>query len=382
MPACRICENTELADVLDLGMQAISGVFPKTRSEHVPTLPLRLVRCTGGKEACGLLQLAHAHCGLEPTVPIPSYDAEDRARGDAVAHERAGAILERFTQLNTAPAGSPRASRRHEYEELPIGPSRAVVMDSACDGGNLVITSKFLLSRQHHPLRFLTRLRDSLDDRDIAILEERYISHMIRTNSYDLIRHDHAAYYALKQIRWLTQQVGLKIVGLELNATNTSTALIALARRESHHEEPASVEAVLDDEARDGLHTVDPYRCFADRVFAGITLLRTFLDRAKDASKSICALGASRSGNVILQSCRVTQTDIDVVGEIQPTKIGTFTPGTVLPIVPEAEVLRRKPEFLIVLPWTLRGAFIVKSALSGSNLLFPLPHLELIHVRC
>ena len=292
------------------------------------------------------------------------------------------AILEKLGRFETATAGSARTSRRRESLELPTAPCHPMVVDARGDGGRIVIASTSELSRQHSPLNFLTGVKGSLGERDIIVLEERYMPRMVRTNSYDSIRHDQVAYYALKQIRWLTQSVGLKIVAIEMNGTGAGTMLIALARHASRREEHPSIEAVLDSEAREGLHTFEPYRSFADRVSAGISLLRTFLDKARDAGKSICALGASESGNVILQSCRATQADIDVVGEIESAKIGAFTPGTALPIVPEAEVLTRKPDFLIVLPWKLRPAFTAKSTLSGCNLLFPLPHLEVIHVRC
>jgi NDP-4-keto-2,6-dideoxyhexose 3-C-methyltransferase len=381
MPACRICDNTELTDVLDLGEQAISAVFPKTRSERVKSMPLKLVRCTGGPDTCGLLQLAHPLGRHDPSEL--RYVGEDRARDSAAAHENARvyAILQRLGRLGTAPRGSAPVSRRRESLKLSSGPCRAVAVDSPGDCGRIVIASPSELSRQLSPVKFLTGLKDFLDERDILVLEERYMPCMLRSNSYDSLRHEQVAYYALKQIKWLTQSVGLKIVDIEFNGNGAGTLVIALARHQSHREEPAGVETVLDREAQEGLHTVDPYRSFADRVSAGIALLRTFLDKARDAGKSISALGASKSGNVVLQSCRVTRADIDVVGEIESAKIGAFTPGTTLPIVPEAEVLTRKPDFLIVLPWKLRSAFIAKSALSGCSLLFPLPHLEVIYVR-
>ena len=54
--ACRICGNRSLEVVLDLGVQALTGVFPKTRESFVPSGPLRLVRCVG-EGTCGLVQL-------------------------------------------------------------------------------------------------------------------------------------------------------------------------------------------------------------------------------------------------------------------------------------------------------------------------------------
>src|SRR5436305_1993359 len=63
--SCRICGNRQLQRVLDLGTQALTGVFPRTRDTQVTAGPLALVKCTGGDEACGLLQLEHSYDGSE-----------------------------------------------------------------------------------------------------------------------------------------------------------------------------------------------------------------------------------------------------------------------------------------------------------------------------
>lgn len=44
---CRICGNTNLVSVVDLGMQKMTGIFPKTY-EKIEEAPLELVRCKGG----------------------------------------------------------------------------------------------------------------------------------------------------------------------------------------------------------------------------------------------------------------------------------------------------------------------------------------------
>ena len=54
---CRICGNTQLERVLDLGEQMLTGVFPRAKHAAVTTGPLRLVKCMGGAEVCGLLQM-------------------------------------------------------------------------------------------------------------------------------------------------------------------------------------------------------------------------------------------------------------------------------------------------------------------------------------
>ena len=54
--ACRISGSTNLLPVLNLGEQALTGVFPASAQQHVETAPLELVWSPDS----GLVQLAHS----------------------------------------------------------------------------------------------------------------------------------------------------------------------------------------------------------------------------------------------------------------------------------------------------------------------------------
>ena len=54
---CRLSGSKTLIPVLDLGEQALTGVFPRRREEAVTAGPLRLVWCPES----GLLQLDHSY---------------------------------------------------------------------------------------------------------------------------------------------------------------------------------------------------------------------------------------------------------------------------------------------------------------------------------
>ncbi len=59
-------------------------------------------------------------------------------------------------------------------------------------------------------------------------------------------------------------------------------------------------------------------------------------------------MGASTKGNVLLQYCNITPMDMASVGEVNEDKFGAFTPGTLIPIENENELLARKPDYLVV----------------------------------
>jgi NDP-4-keto-2,6-dideoxyhexose 3-C-methyltransferase len=56
---CRVCGNTHLVTVLNLGDQYLSGIFPKTIDLNMYRGPLELVKCDESSGGCGHVQLRH-----------------------------------------------------------------------------------------------------------------------------------------------------------------------------------------------------------------------------------------------------------------------------------------------------------------------------------
>ena len=53
---CRSCSSSSLKNAFDLGSQKLTGVFPKTLNENIPSGSLAMVFC----EKCKLLQLENS----------------------------------------------------------------------------------------------------------------------------------------------------------------------------------------------------------------------------------------------------------------------------------------------------------------------------------
>lgn len=84
---------------------------------------------------------------------------------------------------------------------------------------------------------------------------------------------------------------------------------------------------------------------------------------------------------MLLQYCNLDEKYIYNIGEVNPDKFGSFTPGTCIPIISEDELLESNPDYLIVLPWHFKDFFISNSKFENINLLFPLPNMEIIKVK-
>jgi hypothetical protein len=174
----------------------------------------------------------------------------------------------------------------------------------------------------------------------------------------------------------MASRVGLTIVDVEFNDVNGGSFSVVAAKTGSRQAGNAmAIDGLLDAEKRLGLDTLQPYVEFAARTHASRESLVGFIDSAIQAGKTVSALGASTKGNVLLQYCGFDARRISSVGEVNETKFGCFTPGSLIPIVPEKEVLESNPDHLLLLPGQFRRFFENLARMKGRNLLFPLPTL-------
>jgi len=402
---CRICGNERLETVLDLGVQAMTGLFPKTREEHVPEAPLVLMKCSEvDGTGCGLVQIAHRfdlsamygdgygyRSGLNAAMVRHLHQKVQRILdfaplrdGDLVIDvgSNDGTTLRgypegRFDLLGVDPTGS----KFREYypagvELIPDFFSHDRVRARVGNRRARVITSFSMFYDLEAPLDFMREVMSLLEDDGVWIFEQSYLPAMLSANSYDTVCHEHIEYYGLSQIKWMTEQVGAKIVDIEFNDVNGGSFSVAVAKAGTAQLEAPLVASILEEEQRQGLRDLHPYHAFAGRVSRSREDLRRFVDDAKRNGRTVCGLGASTKGNVILQYCGMTASDIQSIGEVNADKVGGFTPGSLIPIVDEGELLDTNPDHLLVLPWHFRPFFETSPKFRGRPLVFPLPHLQ------
>jgi len=409
---CRICGNKDLASILNLGNQYLTGVFPKTRLHSLTSGPLELVKCLekNNSQNCGLVQLGHSYRHTEMYGDNYGYRSglnqsmvehlnkkaktiESLAKlhkGDLVIDigSNDGTLLKSYITDGLLLAGvDPSGAKFKEYYPGNI----TLVADyfsAECVKANFngrkakAVTSIAMFYDLESPLDFALQVKEVLDDEGIWLFEQSYLPAMLEMNSYDTVCHEHLEYYGLKQIKWITDNAGFKIIGIEFNNVNGGSFSVAVAKEKSHYRQNAQVvQSALENEMSIGLHTLVPFERFRARVAEHREKLLSSIREFKIAKKKIFGYGASTKGNVILQYCGITEDDIPYIAEVNPDKFGCFTPGSGIPIISEEETRQMRPDCFMVLPWHFRDNIIKreKSYLAGGGrLLFPLPILELV----
>lgn len=402
---CRACGNTDLVTILDLGEQALTGVFPKDKDARVDSGPLKLVKCHG-TSACGLVQLQHTfsldqmygenygyRSGLNPTMVRHLHGKVERilsrlslAEGAIVVDigSNDGTTLGAFPSTYTRIGIDPTASKFLDFYQPGIQVvtdyfSGDVLRDLIGQRKASVVTSFSMFYDLPQPLSFMKDIQSALAPGGIWVFEQSYLPLMMERNSYDTVCHEHLEYYSMSQIAWMAERSGLALIDVEFNDINGGSFSIAAGRTDDGHRQSPEVAKIIERELRNGIDDLELYASFADRVSLSRDSLKAFFADARNEGKTVGGLGASTKGNVILQYCDITTSDLVAIGEVNDEKFGAFTPGTLIPIWPEEQLLAQNLDYLLVLPWHFRETFMSKPITQDSKLVFPLPQLEVVN---
>ena len=404
---CRICGNSDLVPVVDLGEQYLTGVFPLQKTDTLSKGPLKLVKCHGGESVCGLLQLEHSYdlkqlygdnygyrSGLNASMVhhLQVKVAEilercDLNKGDLVIDigSNDGTTLAAYPEYLQLAGIDPTGEKFKGYYEkhialIPDFFSSNLITNFYPGKKAKVVTSFSMFYDLEDPIDFACQVAGILDPYNgIWMLEQSYMPLMLERTAYDTICHEHLEYYGLKQIVWLMGKAGLEVVDVELNDVNGGSFSVIVAHKGSRHTNIEKVaDSLIASEQSKGLSNLEPYKQFACRAEENKQSIQDFVQMAKREGKRVCGLGASTKGNVILQYCGFGLDDIEVIGDVNKDKHGALTPGTWIPIEAEEIVLESRPDYLIVLPWHFKDFFLENPKFKEENLVFLLPYLEIV----
>jgi len=396
---CRISGSANLIRVLSLGNMALTGVFPKKRTDKVTSGPVSLVYCPDS----GLLQMEQSYDLNE--MYGDNYGYRSGLNASMVKH-----LTDKVAYLQTI---KPLDA---ESTVLDIGGNdgtllkcygtaglRRICIDPTVDkwrehyvGTDIEVEANFFAFRPMNTADIITSIAMfyDLEDpsvfvRDIALslkpqgiwhFEQSYLPSMLRANAYDTVCHEHLEYYTLSVVMALLAKHGLRVIDVELNDINGGSFAVTAAHIGSGHKENAiAITGLLLKETRTDM--LSELRNFEARVSVHRAKLRHLVSDLNNQGHTVAALGASTKGNVLLQYCGFTNRDIGFVSDVNPLKHGCFTPGTHIPIVSEEFARAYKPDYMLVLPWHFREGIVKREQAylqGGGKLLFPLPNLEVV----
>ena len=402
---CRICNNTDLTDVIDIGNQIITSRFPVYGDFSTPKTPITLCKC----ENCGLLQLRQTtnqselyeheygyRSGINNTMRahLKQYQEEILSKvslkpGDTIVDigSNDATMLKYWSSDLRCIGVDPTGTQFKEYydksniELIPTYFTIENISPLIKKKSVKVVSSISMFYDLQDPVKFARDIHEILADDGIWTCEQSYLLTMLKRNSIDTICHEHLEYYALTQIKEIADRSGFTIIDVLFNNCNGGSFRIYFAKTgtELARSPPEYIENILHEEQDYGIKKNETYNTFMENCKNEVIKLKQFIETVNSNGKCVYIYGASTKGNCLLQFAEIGEKHIKYAVERNPNKIGKMT-STGIRIIGEEEMRQNPPDYLLVLPWHFREEIIARESdflNGGGQFIFPFPHFEI-----
>ncbi|HQY42621.1 MAG TPA: class I SAM-dependent methyltransferase [Paracoccaceae bacterium] len=189
----------------------------------------------------------------------------------------------------------------------------------------------------------------------VYTVEFPHLLNLIRHVQFDTIYHEHYSYLSLLAVEKIFADAGLRVFEVEEMPTHGGSLRVYACLKGASYAERPGVAKVRADEAAAKFDCAEGYQGFTAKVEAVREGLMDFLASAHHGRKTVAAYGAAAKGNTLLNYCGAGADMIDYCVDKNPAKQRTLLPGSHIPVFDVDELRRRRPDFVLILPWNLKA---------------------------
>ena len=396
---CRICHNENLKLFLSLGYHPPSDAFLSNLTEPETHYPLTVYECA----RCGLFQLGHVV--PKEILYNDKYPYETGMNVEGVKHfrELAESVVKQFHLGHNdlvVDIGSNDGTLLSGFKEsgckvLGIEPVKQLAEKSKEKG--IDTYSWFFSSLMPEPLfigkakiitatnvfahvddlhDFMKGIDKLLADNGIFIIEAPYIGDLLENFEFDTIYHEHLSYFSPKALHNLFKQFGMVIFKIDKFPIHGGTYRYYVCKKPYSEMFKTNLGNGL------GYHP-DKSICsaFVEKIEKNREELIWLLRSIKMKGKRIVGVSAPAKGNTLLNYCKIGPETLDYITEKSALKIGRFTPGMHIPIMPDERLLLDMPDYSLILAWNWSGQIMnnLKAYTEkGGKWIVPIPEPHII----
>ncbi len=234
----------------------------------------------------------------------------------------------------------------------------------------------------HVPLinDFLSSVSKCLKPSGSAVFEFPYLKDLLDHTEFDTIYHEHIFYYSLSAIKILAERAGLELYEVSKQDIHGGSLRVFL-QREQHNKISANVKRVLLEEEKFGITDKNLYLNFAAKVEKLKSKLARLLKELKSTGNTIAAYGAAAKGNTLLNYLGIDNNVIEFVVDRSTQKQGFLLPGSKIPILHADELLKRMPDYTLMLAWNFAVEILAQQdeyRKQGGKFIIPIPEMRVL----
>lgn len=228
---------------------------------------------------------------------------------------------------------------------------------------------------------FTRGLKAALKLNGTITLEFPHLLRLIERTQFDTIYHEHFSYLSLFTVVKIFKLAGLRVFDVEELSTHGGSLRIYGCHDGDNRLTTDAVNNILENESCAGLQALNVYKDFQERANKAKDDLLSFLLEKKQNGKTVAAYGAAAKGNTLLNYAGVKPDLVAFVCDAAVAKQNKFMPGSHIPIYSTAELRKRRPDYVLILPWNIAKE-VKEQSLDleelGTKFYIAIPKLEMV----
>lgn len=357
---CRMCASKNLKQWLDLGLHPHSDHFHKEKEAEM-FYPLGVSVC----EDCGLNQLTYIVAKEELYLKDYLYESSITKTADEHWAEFAetttkktglsgmvidvggndGTLLTKYQALdwdvlNVDP--TPEATQIAIDRGVPT--KQEFFGQSEYQKAELIVGAN-VFAHIDDLDTFIERVKDTLKENGVFVFESPYFGEFLKGLEYDTVYHQHLSYLSLKPVVKFMEKHGMEVFDVEQHELHGGGFRVYISRK-GEREVKTEVHVMLANET----WTTETLEKFAQDTKESREKLTQLVMDLKLEGKSIALISTPAKGNTLLNYTGIGRY-IDFATDRSKLKQGRFLPGTGIEVFSDEELMKRQPDYGIVLAW-------------------------------
>jgi SAM-dependent methyltransferase len=357
-----MCQSKNLKQWLDLGLHPHSDHFHKEKEAEM-FYPLGVSVC----EDCGLNQLTYIVAKEELYLKDYLYESSITKTADAHWTEFAKTVSSKIFNVNSGlviDVGGNDGTLLMKFKErgwkvLNVDPTPEATQ-IAIDRG--IETRQEFFGQSEYPKAdliiganvfahiddldtFIERVKDTLVEEGTFVFESPYFGEFLRQREFDTTYHQHLSYLSLKPVVRFMEKHGMEVFDVEQHELHGGGFRVYIARK-GQWEVKESVQKMLDGET----WTMNDLEEFAHDTRKIRDNIVNLMQKLRNEDKIVAVVSTPAKGNTFLNYTGIGRY-IDFATDKSKLKQGRFLPGTGIEVFADYELVKRNPDYVLVLAW-------------------------------
>ena len=189
-----------------------------------------------------------------------------------------------------------------------------------------------------------------LSSKGLLIFEEPYLGSMFAKVSYDQIYDEHIFMFSISSISKIFDLFDFELIDVLPQTTHGGSMRYVIGRKNKHRKSEI-ISKFLDEEQSKKLDTIESCLNFKKACEFSKKMTKEKLNKFKENGKKICGYAATAKSTTVLNYCGIGNNFIDYICDTTKEKIGKFSPGTHIPIVPVSHFKENIPDVAFLFAW-------------------------------